>query len=124
MLKQWLTVGRTTMALAALWSVFDVLVNLVIGMGEVPRVAGNVIAVAAAGLVYLITSPRLNTLVAVVAAFLVLGFNVTWLVGNKLEASMLIGLAFAWVLLALLAWAAFLYREEGRRARFAATQDG
>ncbi|NNC74292.1 MAG: hypothetical protein HKN93_02150 [Acidimicrobiia bacterium] len=84
-------------------------------MAEVPRLAGNLVAIAAAGLTYVIASARINSAVAALAAFLVLGFNTTWLVSNDIGAGTVFGLFLAWVALALLAWAASRFRDESRR---------
>ena len=77
MLKRWLQTGRSTMAVVAVWNLFDALLHVAVDMVEPPRIGGNLAALAAVVFAY-VTGPRLAALAAVVAGGVVVGINLAF----------------------------------------------
>ena len=101
--KRWFATGRSTMAVAAGWSVVDALLHIAIGMDEPARIGGNAAVIAAAIIVHLIEWPRLSCVVVALAAGLLVGLNAAFF---ENENDVLVPtLVFIGVALALSGWA-------------------
>lgn len=100
---RWLDTGRSTMVVAAVWSVFDALLHVAIDMVEPPRIGGNIAVVAAAIVVHLIPRRRVSALVVGLAGGVVVGLNAAFM-PNEVEV-LIPTLVFIGVALGLSAWA-------------------
>ncbi|MEL6985129.1 MAG: hypothetical protein AAFO29_22040, partial [Actinomycetota bacterium] len=105
---------RVPAVAAAAWSVFDALVHVAVDQVEPPRIAGNMAAIVAAGLVVLFDRlggrPRLSAVICGLAAGLVLGFNGAWVAAERelpIPAAIFIVVAVA-----LLVWATYRFLVE------------
>lgn len=99
--------ARTTMLVLAGWNVFDIVLHIAVDQVEPPRIAGNIVALAAVGAVQVVGSGQRATIVCVLAAIAVLACNGIWLADEGSLppiAAVLIGGT-----LALLIWAAWRF---------------
>jgi len=109
-LRRWFATGRSTMAVAAGWSLVDALLHIAIGMDEPPRIGGNVAVIAAAIIVHLIRRPRLSCVVVALAAGLLVGLNAAFF---ENENDVLVPtLVFIGVALALSGWAIWRFLQQ------------
>jgi hypothetical protein len=101
------------MLVVAAWNLFDALLHVAVDMVEPPRIGGNLAALAAVAVAYLV-GPRLAAGAAALAGGVVVGLNLAFFVneGGVFAPS----LVFIGVTLALLGWAARRFLEEAAEA--------
>ncbi len=101
------------MIVVAVWNLFDALLHVAVDMVEPPRIGGNLAALAAVAVAYLL-GPRVSAVAATVAAGAVLGLNLAFVANaGGIRAPALV---FIVVTLALLGWAVRRFLQEAKEA--------
>lgn len=105
-----LRAGRSTMAVAAVWNLFDALVHVAVDQVEAARIGGNLAVLVAVAVVYVVGSPRVGAFMAALAGAVVIGLNLAFLRSGPEFAGA--SLVFIGITLALLGWAVHRYRRQ------------